>query len=156
MKRFLSDWDGYRTDIEKSLIVFPKKLKTWNALWTSSSKRKNHILQEATVKNTSQEFAELLSEYQSSEDQNVGKELLKSLDDNRRLWWSESVKSTVKHGNDRSRRYVLKNDLPQGSVLKPMPFDIYTHDIPQTTSEFINADDIDIPVQVFRRSRIWS
>ena len=42
-----------------------------------------------------------------------------------------------------SRRRSLRNGVPQGSVLAPLLFNIYTHDLPPTVSKkFIYADDI--------------
>ena len=50
---------------------------------------------------------------------------------------------TVNIGPDRSRCRTLVNGVPQGSVLSPILFNIYTHDIPQLVSEkYIYADDI--------------
>ena len=46
-------------------------------------------------------------------------------------------------GPDRCRCRTLVNGVPQGSVLSPILFNIYTHDIPQLLSEkYIYADDI--------------
>ena len=42
----------------------------------------------------------------------------------------------------------LNNGLPQGSVLAPMLFNIYTHDIPSTMSQpFLYADDLALLIQ---------
>ena len=49
----------------------------------------------------------------------------------------------VNIGPDRSRCRTLVNEVPQGSVLSPNLFNIYTHDIPQLVNEkYIYADDI--------------
>ena len=43
---------------------------------------------------------------------------------------------------ERSRKRNLRNGLPQGSVLAPILFNIYTADLPPTTSaKYIYADD---------------
>lgn len=51
--------------------------------------------------------------------------------------------------NDRRSKFrSLKNGLPQGSVLSPLLFNIYTSDIPSTTSrKFMYADDIALTTQ---------
>jgi hypothetical protein len=51
-------------------------------------------------------------------------------------------------GNTVSRTRKLNNGLPQGSVLAPLLFNLYMHDIPETQSrKFIYADDIAIASQ---------
>ena len=48
----------------------------------------------------------------------------------------------VTSNGERSRKRRLQNGLPQGSVLAPIPFNIYTADIPPTISgQYIYADD---------------
>jgi len=43
---------------------------------------------------------------------------------------------------------VLNNGLPQGSVLSPVFFNIYTHDLSETTTQkFVYADDIYLATQ---------
>ena len=51
------------------------------------------------------------------------------------------------HTNDgqRSRLRIMKNGVPQGSVLSPMLFNIYISDLPETTSrKYGYADDLAI------------
>ena len=54
----------------------------------------------------------------------------------------------VSVGDKTSISKSLQNGLPQGSVLAPTLFNLYTADIPQTTSQkFIYADDIALLAQ---------
>ena len=47
----------------------------------------------------------------------------------------------MNHNHPRNRR--MKNCVPQGSVLSPMPFNIYISDVPETTSrKYGYADDL--------------
>lgn len=52
-------------------------------------------------------------------------------------------------GNEKSRWRNQKNGLPQGSVLSPVLYNIYTNDVPQSdeTKKFIYADDTAIAAQ---------
>jgi hypothetical protein len=51
-------------------------------------------------------------------------------------------------GNSVSNIKTLNNGLPQGSVLAPLLFNVYTHDLPATDSrKFAYADDIALGVQ---------
>jgi len=48
-------------------------------------------------------------------------------------------------GNKRNRLRRLKNDVPQGSVLAPLLFNIYTSDLPIiVTRKYAHADDLAI------------
>jgi hypothetical protein len=55
---------------------------------------------------------------------------------------------TVHLGNSHSSQRRLNNGLPQGSVLAPILFNLYTSDLPDTVSrKFIYADDIAVATQ---------
>ena len=64
----------------------------------------------------------------------------------------------VELNNERSRRRLQKNGLPQGSVLSPTLFNIYTNDQPvhDGTRSFIYADDLCITAQFPTFSRVES
>ena len=42
----------------------------------------------------------------------------------------------------RSRLRRLRNGIPQGSVLSPMLFNIYIHDLPETSRKYGYVDDL--------------
>jgi len=55
---------------------------------------------------------------------------------------------TVYIGEEKSKTRVLNNSLSQGSVLVPLLFNLYTKDLPSTSSiKFIYADDIALASQ---------
>lgn len=57
-------------------------------------------------------------------------------------------KFRVTHGGKTSRYKILQNGLPQGAVLSPMLFNIYTADMTDTMSrKFIYADDVALVTQ---------
>ena len=68
-------------------------------------------------------------------------ELIESMLENRLFF--------VELGGKKSRWIRLKNGLPQGSVLAPLLFNIYTDDQPRSddTPRFIYADDLGIAAQ---------
>ena len=68
-------------------------------------------------------------------------ELIESMLENRLFF--------VELGGKKSRWKRLKNGLPQGSVLAPLLFNIYTNDQPRSegTSRFIYADDLGVATQ---------
>ena len=51
-------------------------------------------------------------------------------------------------GSNKSRWRTLSDDLTQGSVLSPILFNLYMHDVPQTTcKQFWFADDLELVFQ---------
>ena len=76
--------------------------------------------------------------------------VIQNLLSNRRLY--------VELNNDRSRWRLQKNGLPQGSVLSPTLFNIYTNDQPvhDGTRSFIYADDLCITDQFPTFSQVES
>ena len=57
-------------------------------------------------------------------------------------------------GKSKSRCWTLRNGIPQGSVIAPALFNLYTYDIPTTVSrKYIYAGDIAMMANSFRRSR---
>ena len=68
-------------------------------------------------------------------------ELIESMLENRLFF--------VELSGKKSRWRRLKNGLPQGSVLAPLLFNIYTNDQPRSegTSRFIYADDLGVAAQ---------
>lgn len=51
-------------------------------------------------------------------------------------------------GDTESKQKTLNNGLPQGLVLAPLLFNLYTHDLPLTNSgKYIYADDIALIAQ---------
>ena len=64
----------------------------------------------------------------------------------------------VKLNNERSRWRLQKNGLPQGSVLSPTLFNIYTNDqsVHDGTRSFIYADDLCITAQFPTFSQVES
>lgn len=54
----------------------------------------------------------------------------------------------VSVGQNQSKSFTMKNGLPQGSVLAPLLFNLYTSDMPNTACEkFCYADDLAIAIQ---------
>ena len=72
------------------------------------------------------------------------------------LIWNHSFVLTTSDGQQ-SRLRRLKNGVPQGSVLAPLLFNIYIHDLPDTISrKYGYADDLAIPTAHWEWKKIES